>query len=327
MSYKVNEELEHKCLHTMCKHCLEYVKIYEHRCFITSEAEKCFKWNLRQLRQEKKTKEKLPAMVVGGDGLKDDCLEVIIEDMVVRRKKKVQELKDINKGIPMEEIKRRRNEEALNDLRERVMLQLVQEGMELDEITLDMVEERVNATQEKQVQGVSAPEQVMVFADVECILDSTNMFVPILICFAREDDDTIFHHWGNNCVQAFIKTMIGWSNQDNKEELHIFFHNLRGFDGIFILDALWNMKLKVTYIMGTGTKTLHFKHKSLVFKDSLCFLNMSLTNFTNTFGLEELKKGWFPHKFSKLENLNYEGTIPALHYYEPQHMDAKKKSL
>ena len=94
-----------------------------------------------------------------------------------------------------------------------------------------------------------------------------------------------------------------------------------------MLDALYNMNLKVTDIMGTGTKTLHFKHKSLVFKDSLSFLNMSLTNFINTFGLEELKKGWFPHKFSKLENLNYEGTIPALHYYEPQHMDAKKKSL
>ena len=63
-----------------------------------------------------------------------------------------------------------------------------------------------------------------------------------------------------------------------------------------MLDALYKMNLKVTDIMGTGTKTLHFKHKSLVFKDSLSFLNMQLTNFTNAFGLEELKKGWFPHK-------------------------------
>ena len=92
-----------------------------------------------------------------------------------------------------------------------------------------------------------------------------------------------------------------------------------------MLDALYKMNLKVTDIMGTGTKTLHFKHKNLVFKDSLSFLNMQLTNFTNAFGLEELKKGWFPHKFSKLEHLQYEGPIPALRYYEPQHMDAKKK--
>ena len=175
----------------------------------------------------------------------------------------------------------------------------------------------MNATQQKQAQGVSTQGRVMVFADVECLLNRTNTFVPMLICYAREDNDSIFHHWGPNCVQTFINTVLRWSN-NNKEELHIFFHNLKGFDGIFMLDALYSL-------MGTGTKTLHFKHMSLVFKDCLSFLNMPLTNFTNTFGLQELKKGWFPHKFSKLENLQHEGPIPALRYYEPQHMDAKKK--
>ena len=70
---------------------------------------------------------------------------------------------------------------------------------------------------------------------------------------------------------------------------------------------------------------LHFKHKNLIFKDSLSFLNRPLTDFTKTFGLVELKKGFFPHKFSKLENLQYEGEIPPLHFYEPQHMDEEKK--
>ena len=157
----------------------------------------------------------------------------------------------------------------------------------------------MNATQQKQAQGVSTPGRVMVFAAVECLLNRTNTFVPMLICYAREDNDSIFHHWGPNCVQTFINTVLRWSN-NNKKQLHIFFHNLKGFDGIFMLDALYKMNLKVTDIMGTGTKTLHFKHKSLVFKDSLSFLNMQLTNFTNAFGLEELKKGWFPHTFSKL---------------------------
>ena len=83
--------------------------------------------------------------------------------------------------------------------------------------------------------------------------------------------------------------------------------------------------MKVTDIMGTGTKMFHVKHKNLIFKVSLSFLNMPLTNFTKTFGLTELKKGWFPHKFSKLENLKYEGEIPDLHYYEPQQMDKEKK--
>ena len=56
--------------------------------------------------------------MVERDRLKDDYLGAIIEKMIEQRKKKVQELKDINKGIQLEEIKRRGNEEALNNLRE-----------------------------------------------------------------------------------------------------------------------------------------------------------------------------------------------------------------
>ena len=95
----------------------------------------------------------------------------------------------------------------------------------------------MNATQQKQAQGVSTAGLVMVFADVECLLNRTNTFVPMLICYAREDNDSIFHHWGPNCVQTFINTVFRWSN-NNKEELHIFFHNLKGFDGIFMLDDM-----------------------------------------------------------------------------------------
>lgn len=92
-----------------------------------------------------------------------------------------------------------------------------------------------------------------------------------------------------------------------------------------MIDALYKMNLKVTDIMATGTKALHFKHRNLKFKDSLSFLNTPLTNFTKTFGLTELKKGWFPHKFSKPENLEYEGTIPDLRYYDTKDMKVEKK--
>ena len=123
--------------------------------------------------------------------------------------------------------------------------------------------------------------------------------------------------------------MLRWVKKNKKEgkpyHFTIFFHNLKGFDGVFIIDALYKMNLKVTDIMATGTKMLHFKQKHLTFKDSLCFLNMPLTNFTKTFGLKELKKGGFPHKFSKLENLDYEGPIPSLQFFEPAQMNKEKK--
>ena len=61
------------------------------------------------------------------------------------------------------------------------MEQLVNEGKDLDEIILEMIEERVDATQRKQAQGVSASGRVMVFAYVQCILDRTSTFVPMTL--------------------------------------------------------------------------------------------------------------------------------------------------
>lgn len=52
---------------------------------------------------------------------------------------------------------------------------------------------------------------------------------------------------------------------------------------------------------------------------------MPLEKFTNTFGIEELKRGNFPHKFNRADNLDYEDAISALEYYETDCMNKKKK--
>ena len=327
--YKVNKEVPHKCLHAKCKHCLEYVHIYDHQCFITSEEEKQFKRTLQELRKRKKKKEQLWGMVV--EGLPDDLTQTMIDDLIANRQQKLKELDQINSGVPMTEIKAQRYKEKLNDLREKVMLKMIEEeGMELDDITLEMVEERMPQQTEDTRESKKIFAEDLVFADIECILDSTDTFIPILICYTRGYYKTIYHHWGTNCVDLSLETMLRWADEekskdDGVKELHIFFHNMKGFDGVFTTRSLYKQNLKVTDHKGTGTKMLHFKHKSLVFKDSLSFLIMPLSNFPNTFGLTKLKKGFFPHMFSKLENLQYEGKIPDLKYYEPQHMNKDKK--
>lgn len=143
------------------------------------------------------------------------------------------------------------------------------------------------------------------FADIECILDSNNTFIPILICYTRGQNKTIFYHWGTNSVDLFIQTLLQWVKEEKAkegvvQEFHIFFYNLKALYGVFIMNTLYKQNLKVTEITGTGTKMLHFKHRRLVFKDSLSFLNMPLSHFTKTFGLTELKEGLFPHKFVKV---------------------------
>ena len=266
------------------------------------------------------------------EGLPDEHTQTMIDELVAKRKKKLQELDQINSGVPMADIKAQAYEERLNTLREKVIDQLLDEEIEPDDITFDMVEQRMP----KQTELLKGPKKIyaddLVFADIECITDSTKTFIPVLICYTRGYSKTIYHHWGTNCVSLFLETLQNWSEAEKLEqgldkapEFTIFFHNLKGFDGVLTTNTLYNSNLKVTDQMGTGTKILHFKHANLIFKDSLNFLNMPLSQFPKTFGLTELKKGFFPHKFSKLENWRYEGPIPDLKYYEPQHMTEEKK--
>ena len=49
--------------------------------------------------------------------------------------------------------------------------------------------------------------------------------------------------------------------------------------------------------------------------DSLNFIQQPLSSFPKTFGLNELKKGYFPHYFNKNCNQNYIGEIPSKKHY------------
>ena len=122
--------------------------IYEHKCFITSEEEKEFKWELQDLRRKKKKKEQLLNME--DEGLLDDHTQSVIESMIAERKKKLEELPKINMGISMTHLKTQRDEDSLNALREEVIDQLFDEGLTDDEITFKMVNERLTKLQNKE---------------------------------------------------------------------------------------------------------------------------------------------------------------------------------
>ena len=72
-----------------------------------------------------------------------------------------------------------------------------------------------------------------------------------------------------------------------------------------------------------GCKPLEVKHDRIRFIDSLSFFQMSLSAFPKTFGLTELRKGYFPHKFNIPEHQVYVGPVLALDYYMPETMSSK----
>ena len=180
-------------------------------------------------------------------------------------------------------------------------------------------------------EGKKEKHKELVFADIECAVDNARKFTPNLICFERETSDKKYHFWGRMCIRLFLEQLTKWVKEEEKMkgpntlELQVHFHNFRGFAGVFIIKQLYDMNLKVSKVLMTGQKILYFECGQLKFKDSMSFLNMPLENFTKTFGLTELKKGYFPHKFNREENQDYDGGIPELKFYETVCMKTKKK--
>ena len=70
-----------------------------------------------------------------------------------------------------------------------------------------------------------------------------------------------------------------------------FFHNLRGFDGNFILEALYEQGRAVERPLTVGAKILYFESGDLIFKDSLNFFAMPLEKFPATFNLTGTAQG------------------------------------
>ena len=65
---------------------------------------------------------------------------------------------------------------------------------------------------------------------------------------------------------------------------------------------------------------------SIRFIDSLNFLQMPLKSFPKTFGMNELKKSYFPHYFNKECNKNYVGPMPSKKHYGYNQMKPEERS-
>ena len=132
---------------------------------------------------------------------------------------------------------------------------------------------------------------------------------------------------GEDCALQFLRDLddlVDVPDSDGEREILVVFHNLKRFDGMFILHKLYQQQREVVDQLTVGAKVLSFKSGPLKFIDS-CFLPMPLAPFPSTFNLTELKKGFSPHLFNTPHNQQYVGRIPGLEFYDPDGMMAKKK--
>ena len=104
-------------------------------------------------------------------------------------------------------------------------------------------------------------------------------------------------------------------------------HNMKGFDGCFLLRYLLEHNIEIK-VIANGLKLTSISVPSLNMRliDSLNFFQMSLSGIVSAMGLEHSvsSKGFFPHFFTRPCNLTYKGPMPDLEYYGCYDMKAKQ---
>ena len=189
-------------------------------------------------------------------------------------------------------------------------------------------EEEPEQTEEGGGCMVAPPPPLFVYADIEAFQNAEGVLVANLLCFSSSEEDAIHTLDGEECVMQFLHDLddlVDVADKEQQREVTVIFHNLKGFDGMFILHELYQQQREVINQLTVGAKVLTFKSGAIKFIDSLCFLPMPLSAFSETFNLSELKKGFFPHLFNTPSNQNYIGRIPDLEFYDPDGMMPEKK--
>ena len=145
------------------------------------------------------------------------------------------------------------------------------------------------------------------FFDFECTQNTGTHEVNLAICHDFNGNESIFNDINSFCNGLLIEKYKGYT---------FLAHNAKGYDSYFILKWCIDNGFK-PYCIYNGAKIMMMEIPQLRIKiiDSLNFIQQPLASFPKTFGLNELKKGYFPHYFNKICNQNYIGEMPSKKHY------------
>ena len=79
------------------------------------------------------------------------------------------------------------------------------------------------------------PPPIPVFADIECYQDEDRVFHANRVCWSSAEEDEIHHSDKIEDFLAALEELTGVEGDERERKVVSFFHNMRGFDGNFIL--------------------------------------------------------------------------------------------
>lgn len=96
---------------------------------------------------------------------------------------------------------------------------------------------------------------------------------------------------------------------------YFYAHNSSGYDTRLLFEEAHSLFITAPEPIFKGTRFMRLVLNNCTFQDTMLHLPKSLSDLGKAFNLPTTK-GHFPHLFSTLENLDYEGCIPAIEFFD-----------
>jgi DNA polymerase type B, organellar and viral len=159
-------------------------------------------------------------------------------------------------------------------------------------------------------------------ADLETVLTKENKMHPFIASFINGKEEKSFLNINSNILfNNFFNALFCRGNKN----FITYFHNLSGFDGIFLLKRLVDSGYKIEPLIHKG-KLIQIKvsHNKLTFfiRDSLLLLLISLDKLGESFKIS-FEKGIFPFKLSEI---NYNGDFPPFEFFTNTSLESYEKA-
>ena len=102
---------------------------------------------------------------------------------------------------------------------------------------------------------------LQVYCDYEVTVDDEGVQTPILLGAESDEEDHTEFLYGPDCTESFfewLESLAVDQDGDNRSVIAVF-HNLKGYDRMFLLQHCYANHQEVTDQITVGTKVLSFK--------------------------------------------------------------------
>lgn len=190
-----------------------------------------------------------------------------------------------------------------------------------------MMDENGNKYLETRVDTDLKRNDNLVVFDFEAMTDKDGNHI-VNYCVSQYLDGTTHQH---TTIKDFIDFVFKKDDDDKfiHKDYTFLAHYGSGYDFKLIYEYIFkhHHEDQVPYAIFNGEKitSLTFRKANIRFIDTYRFFLQSLEKLPKTYGFKEMKKGFFPHRFNKIENQYYIEKIPDISYYDPDNMMQEKR--